>query len=336
LKTYDEVYQNVIAATNAHRRKMKKIQNAVSVSAVCITCILGVTVYMNLEKPMSVPSETEATTFTMTTEEVTAMIDTTASSPAANDTAETPSTISRRTEIPEELPETTAFYSDASINSSSVTTVKAVPAIEILHPESESETVTEEIPVHPETSVTMASASEKTSSVSSTASSATAKVTEKTSSTSKTTAKQTATETIPTETEIITTQITDLEAETTENIIEESEEAPTESEPETIQTTLEMESEETQSEIYSETECIETELSPESAIEMETEMIVTTTNPVFTETTTSTIPDGFLTPEEWQALFGETDLTSDTQTTTTTTTTTASAEITETASLIFP
>ena len=34
MKTYDEVYQNVIAATTAHKKKMRKIQNAVSVSAV--------------------------------------------------------------------------------------------------------------------------------------------------------------------------------------------------------------------------------------------------------------------------------------------------------------
>lgn len=109
MKTYDEIYDNVIKATDDHRKKIHKIQNTVSVSAVCLTCILGVGMFAKIERPATVPSSsnTTATTTTMTTDEMMQIIDTTASAPAINDYAEPPTTISRR--IPGEVfPETTA------------------------------------------------------------------------------------------------------------------------------------------------------------------------------------------------------------------------------------
>lgn len=65
MKTYDEVFQNVMEATNAHRRKVKRIQNMVSASAICVVCIIGASMYMKLEKPESVPPEIETTTTTV-------------------------------------------------------------------------------------------------------------------------------------------------------------------------------------------------------------------------------------------------------------------------------
>lgn len=66
MKTYDEVFQNVIEATNAHHRKVRKIQNAVSASVVCAVCVIGASMYLKLEKPETVPPDTETTTATIT------------------------------------------------------------------------------------------------------------------------------------------------------------------------------------------------------------------------------------------------------------------------------
>lgn len=61
MKSYDEITANVLEATRQHRRKVKQIQYTASVSALCITCILGLGVYMNLEKPEARLPSTEET-----------------------------------------------------------------------------------------------------------------------------------------------------------------------------------------------------------------------------------------------------------------------------------
>ncbi|MDE6088077.1 MAG: hypothetical protein K2G25_06795, partial [Oscillospiraceae bacterium] len=66
MKTYDEVFRNVIEATNAHRRKVKRIQSAVSASVICAVCIIGASMYIRLEKPESIPPGEETTTTTVT------------------------------------------------------------------------------------------------------------------------------------------------------------------------------------------------------------------------------------------------------------------------------
>ena len=98
MKTYDEVYQNVLSATKAHQRKMRKIQQTASISAVCTACVLGVTAFMRLQKPLNIPSDSQdvsRTIPTMTADEMTKMIDTEATVQASSDTEEPASTISK-------------------------------------------------------------------------------------------------------------------------------------------------------------------------------------------------------------------------------------------------
>lgn len=65
MKTYDEVFRNVMEATSAHRQKVKRIQSAVSASVICAVCVVGASMYMRLEKPESVPPGEETTTTTV-------------------------------------------------------------------------------------------------------------------------------------------------------------------------------------------------------------------------------------------------------------------------------
>ncbi len=67
MKTYDEIVENVIEATAAHRRKVKKIQRITAVSAMCAVCVAGLSVYMNLEPQMTLPSTSETETMTVST-----------------------------------------------------------------------------------------------------------------------------------------------------------------------------------------------------------------------------------------------------------------------------
>ncbi|MDE6730512.1 MAG: hypothetical protein K2J71_07035 [Oscillospiraceae bacterium] len=62
MKTYDEVFRNVMEATNAHRRKVKRIQSTISASVICVVCIIGASMYVRLKKPESVPPGQETTT----------------------------------------------------------------------------------------------------------------------------------------------------------------------------------------------------------------------------------------------------------------------------------
>ena len=61
MRSYDEITANVLEATRQHRRKVKRIQYTASVSAMCLTCTLGLGVYMNLEKPEAILPSTEET-----------------------------------------------------------------------------------------------------------------------------------------------------------------------------------------------------------------------------------------------------------------------------------
>ena len=66
MKTYDEVTKQVLEGVKLHRMKVRKIQYAASVTAVCTTCILGLTLYLDLEKPSSIHvSNTETRTETV-------------------------------------------------------------------------------------------------------------------------------------------------------------------------------------------------------------------------------------------------------------------------------
>ncbi len=68
MKTYDEVFQNVMEATNLHQKKVKKIQQVISGTAVCTACALGLSVYLKLETPETRPAvNTETTTATIAT-----------------------------------------------------------------------------------------------------------------------------------------------------------------------------------------------------------------------------------------------------------------------------
>ncbi len=67
MKSYDEVTANVLEAARQHHCKVKRIQYAASVSAMCLTCILGLGIYMNLEKPETRLPSTE--TYTETVQE---------------------------------------------------------------------------------------------------------------------------------------------------------------------------------------------------------------------------------------------------------------------------
>lgn len=69
MKTYDEIVDNVIEATALHRRRVKHAQRIAATSAMCLACVFGLSVYLNLEPQNTLPefSETETQT-TMQTE----------------------------------------------------------------------------------------------------------------------------------------------------------------------------------------------------------------------------------------------------------------------------
>lgn len=64
MRSYDEITANVLEAAKCRRHKAKQVQYAVSVSAMCLTCMLGLGVYMNLEKPEAQLPSTEISTET--------------------------------------------------------------------------------------------------------------------------------------------------------------------------------------------------------------------------------------------------------------------------------
>lgn len=62
MKTYDEVTEHILSTAKSRRRKQRQLQYAASVSMVCVACMMGLGVYMKLEKPPAIPMEEE--TFT--------------------------------------------------------------------------------------------------------------------------------------------------------------------------------------------------------------------------------------------------------------------------------
>lgn len=298
MKTYDEVFENVMKATDAHHKKVRRIQNAVSVSALCAVCVAGVGMFLKLEKPFSVPSENQLETMTMTTDEMTRMLDTTASAPASSDSSEASNSISRTVETEQKHTSAPQEQENSGIRYTS-----AIPAGEIVHSGTEMTTATAESGAHTheiETTTVTTPHSEK---------SATSTATEKT--TTKASSATTAKETVHTtqKTEITTIQTTVTVPETTAVIVQ-----PTELPTEPIEL------------IPSETVCPTeeitepvTELETESPAETETEPIEpetseTTTTTTATETTffTSYQPpetvhseeEEYLTPEEWESRYG--------------------------------
>ncbi|MBR2913112.1 MAG: hypothetical protein IKC40_04240, partial [Oscillospiraceae bacterium] len=61
MKTYDEIVNNVIEATAAHRRRVKHIQTIAATSAMCAACVLGLGIYLNLEPPQTLPEPPDET-----------------------------------------------------------------------------------------------------------------------------------------------------------------------------------------------------------------------------------------------------------------------------------
>ena len=118
MKTYDEVYENIMIATNAHRQKVRKIQRVASSSAVFLTCVLGAGMFMQIEKPMSKPFDSRASV-TVTKkpaaapEETFQTIEVNASVQACSDTCEHYTTISYRNDS-EVMKETTAVAEENS------------------------------------------------------------------------------------------------------------------------------------------------------------------------------------------------------------------------------
>ncbi len=80
--------ENVIEATAAHRRKVKKIQRITAVSAMCAVCVAGLSIYTNLEPQMTLPSTSETETMTVSTA-VTTTADHIEQLPAASEGMET-------------------------------------------------------------------------------------------------------------------------------------------------------------------------------------------------------------------------------------------------------
>ncbi len=321
MKTYDEVYDNIIEATNAHKQKMRKIQNAVSVSAVCLTCIFGVGMFLKLERPMSHPSVTEETT-TMTTSEMTDMIDSTASAPASSDTAEPSTTISHLVDNEKE-PQQTSAPPEQDIPGSMTSTAGhddkipgVVPAAEMLHSETTVFPDESESNTYATDSTTWTSSAKETEKATTSATRATTK---ETSATTKETC------TVPTETAATAvTEQSEAAAAPAETIVVTETEIPvtvTEplfTEPLTENETFEPAadpaepvSEEPTEEPEPVTEfCTD---APETETTTTDETTTTTTETTTTTTeTTATTARRFLieyngvyyTPEKWQALFG--------------------------------
>ncbi len=57
MKSYDEVVANVLEGAAAHRRKVKRMQQAAALTAMCAVCIVGLSVYRKLESPPSIPAD---------------------------------------------------------------------------------------------------------------------------------------------------------------------------------------------------------------------------------------------------------------------------------------
>lgn len=64
MRSYDEIVENVIEATVQHRRRVKRIQQIASASVMCAVCVLGLSVYLNLEPQQTLPSPSETETQT--------------------------------------------------------------------------------------------------------------------------------------------------------------------------------------------------------------------------------------------------------------------------------
>ncbi len=66
MKTYDEVVAGVLEGTASHRRKVKRMQKIASLTAMCAVCIVGLSVYMNLEPQHSLPADSGSDILTET------------------------------------------------------------------------------------------------------------------------------------------------------------------------------------------------------------------------------------------------------------------------------
>lgn len=66
MKTYDEVVAGVLEGAAAHRRKVKRMQKIASLTAMCAVCVVGLSVYMNLEPRQSLPADSGSDILTET------------------------------------------------------------------------------------------------------------------------------------------------------------------------------------------------------------------------------------------------------------------------------
>lgn len=66
MKTYDEVVAGVLEGTAAHKRKVKRMQKIASLTTMCAVCIIGLSVYMNLEPRQSLPADSGSDILTQT------------------------------------------------------------------------------------------------------------------------------------------------------------------------------------------------------------------------------------------------------------------------------
>ena len=302
MKTYDEIYQNVISATKAHQRKMRKIQQTVSISAVCTACVLGVTAFMKLQKPLNVPPDSQdvsRTIPTMTTDEMTKIIDTEATVQASSDVEEPASTISR---VIEEI-------STAITTVPEGTNTSVVPA-DVIYSESEQEMTA---PTQ-ETAASESPAS--TQRQTETAAKTTPKETH-TETTAKTTSKETHTETVPQTEKPVSERATEAETimptEPTQAVTErpQSPTEPTTERPYTrASTEIVLISEETceeteraQSDVAGDT--LPAEDYPESSELKVTECPTECATETEDTTESTETEEEFLPPDEWKERFGD-------------------------------
>ena len=59
MRTYDEIVANVVEATAVHKRRVRKIQRIASASVMCAVCVLGLSVYLNLEPQQVLPESSD-------------------------------------------------------------------------------------------------------------------------------------------------------------------------------------------------------------------------------------------------------------------------------------
>ncbi len=85
MKSYDEIVDQVVEATAQHRRRVKRIQQITSASVMCAVCVLGLSVYLNLEPQQTLPTPSETQVQTTSPTQISSLPEETMSTNASDE-----------------------------------------------------------------------------------------------------------------------------------------------------------------------------------------------------------------------------------------------------------